>query len=154
MPKTTQARKHTIGLAGEFLVAGELLRRGVTAAVTYGNAKKADVVAFHEGRSVVLEVKSTSETKWVLGGVLPEEAANLWVLVFLPPDAVQCPQYFIVTSAELRAAVLPKHEAYMTSYRKKHGAEYFGKAVVAVERKLLGNHLGAWRKVERALGIS
>ena len=37
-----QARKHVLGLAGEFLVAGEILRRGITA-VTYGNAKKADV---------------------------------------------------------------------------------------------------------------
>ena len=40
-----QSTKHKLGLSGEFLVAGELLRRGITAAVTYGNAKKADVIA-------------------------------------------------------------------------------------------------------------
>jgi Holliday junction resolvase len=70
MPMSNQSRKHTIGLAGEFLVAGELLRRGIMAAVTYGNAKQADVVAIHESRATSLEVKSTSESKWVLGGSL------------------------------------------------------------------------------------
>jgi hypothetical protein len=141
-------------MAGEFLVAGELLRRGIMSAVSYGNAKKADVVAFHEGRSALLEVKSTSEARWVLGGILPQETISLWVLVFLPPELKLAPQYFILTSAELRSAVLPRHEAYMGRYREKHGKEYSAKGVVSVRREELGEeHLGAWQKVVRALGI-
>ncbi|MGD9583508.1 MAG: hypothetical protein AB7V26_07540 [Lysobacterales bacterium] len=81
-----QARKHTTGLAGEFLVAGELLRRGIMAAVTYGNAKKADVIAVNGAKAASIEVKSTSQTKWVLGGQLPAESSNIWVLVHLPED--------------------------------------------------------------------
>ena len=154
MAMTKQDRKHTIGLAGEFLVAGELLRRGVMAAVTYGNAKKADVVAFHAGQSTLLEVKSTSDVKWVLGGVLPQAEANLWVLVYLPPTLAQSPEYFIVSSTELRELVLPKHGLYMARYLAKHGKEYSGKGVVSIERRLLGSqHLGAWHKVTQALGI-
>ena len=155
MTKTTQARKHAIGLAGEFLVAGELLRRGILAAVTYGNAKKADVVAFHEGRSVSIEVKSTSEAKWVIGGTLPQETRSLWALVHLPRDLKQPPQYFILTSAELRQAILPRHDAYMTSYLAKHGTHYVGTGVVSVLRKELDDlHHGAWDKVLQGLGIS
>ena len=41
-----QAQKYHLSLAGEFYVAAELQRRGISAAVTYGNAKNADVVAF------------------------------------------------------------------------------------------------------------
>ena len=42
----SQQRKYNLSLAGDFFVAAELQRRGVMASVTYGNAKKADVVAF------------------------------------------------------------------------------------------------------------
>jgi hypothetical protein len=45
MDESNQKRKYMLGLSGEFLVAGELLRREISAAVTYGNAKKADVIA-------------------------------------------------------------------------------------------------------------
>jgi hypothetical protein len=142
-------------MAGEFLVAGELLRRGIMAAVTYGNAKKADVVAFHEGRSALLEVKSTSEAKWVLGGTLPQESASLWVLVFLPPDVGQAPQYFVLTSAELRNAVAPRHESYRARYLAKHGRDYAAAGVVSVLRKEVDDrHLAAWDKVGRALGMA
>ena len=50
MPKSddTQDKKYKIGVSGEFLVAGELLRRDLQAAVTYGNAKRADVFVFNE----------------------------------------------------------------------------------------------------------
>jgi len=34
-----QAQKYHLSLAGEFYVAAELQRRGISAAVTYGNAK-------------------------------------------------------------------------------------------------------------------
>ena len=67
MARSTQSEKHRLGLTGEYLVAGELLRRGIDAAITYGNAKKADVVAFSEERLLRIEVKTTSQIKWVLG---------------------------------------------------------------------------------------
>jgi hypothetical protein len=149
-----QDRKYSISLAGEYLVAGELLRRGVMAAVTYGNAKQADVVAFHAGRSTLVEVKSTSEPKWVLGGELPKAQANLWALVFLPLDASKSPEYFILTGAELRELLLPEYDSYMTRYRNKYGKDYSGRGVVSVRRELIGSqHRGAWHKVMDELGI-
>src|SRR5450756_2419270 len=108
----------------EFLVAGELLRRGIMAAVTYGNAKKADVVAIHEGRSATIEVKTTSESRWVLGNALPPEGASRWVLVHLPTDLTQSPEYFVLTGTELRGAVQPRHDAYNAAYMAKHGEPY------------------------------
>jgi hypothetical protein len=64
---STQLQKYHLSLAGEFFVAAELQRRGISAAVTYGYAKSADVVAFSMSgeKAVVIEVKSTSQLKWV-----------------------------------------------------------------------------------------
>lgn len=42
-----QAVKYHLAMAGEYFVAAQLHRLGVSAAVTFGNAKTADVVAFH-----------------------------------------------------------------------------------------------------------
>ena len=154
MPMSDQSRKQRIGLAGEFLVAGELLRRGIMAAVTYGNAKKADVVAVNGSRATSLEVKTTSEQKWVLGGTVPEDTPSIWVLVHLPSDDTRPPEYFVFTSSELRKLVLPQHELYNARYRQTHGKEYSGRGVVSVQRKLIEDkHLGAWYKVARAVGI-
>jgi hypothetical protein len=57
--QSKQEQKYMLSLAGEFLVAGELLRRNMTAAVTYGNAKRADVVAVSGRSAVPIEVKTT-----------------------------------------------------------------------------------------------
>jgi len=142
------SHKHTIGLAGE------LLRRGIMAAVTYGNAKKGDVFAINGKLAASLEVKSTSQTKWILGGELPADNSNLWVLVHLPENETESPEYFILTSAELRKLVLPKHEAYNEKYREKHGKDFSGKAVFSIQREFLNDsYLGAWGKVRVALGI-
>ncbi len=147
-----QARKHAIGLAGEFLVAGELLRRGIAAAVTYGNAKRSDVIAVFDGRATSIEVKSTSESKWVLGGSLPDSGSKVWVLVFLPRPDSEPPQYFVLTGTELRKLLLPEHEAYQSRYRAKHGKAFEGQGVVSIKRSLLGDeHVGAWQKVARAI---
>lgn len=147
-----QSQKHTTGLAGEFLVAGELLRRGIMAAVTYGNAKKADVIAINEAKAASLEVKSTSKDKWVLGGQLPADNSSIWVLVHLPLDESASPEYFVLTSAELRSLLLPQHEEYNRKYREKHGKEYSSNGVVSIQRKLLNDsHQGAWEKVRNEL---
>lgn len=149
-----QNRNYSIGLAGEFLVAGELLRRGIMAAVTYGNAKQADVVAVNGNKAAFLEVKSTPRTKWVLGNKLPEATKAIWVLVYLPSDSTQPPEYFVLTGAELRAIVQPEEDAFKARFRSKHGRDWDGKGVVSVQRKLIDDtHLGAWNKVARAVGL-
>lgn len=49
------------------------------AAVTYGNAKKADVIAIDGNSAVSIEVKSTSEPESVLGNDLPANDSKIWV---------------------------------------------------------------------------
>ncbi len=151
MKTDRQSRKHAIGIAGEFLVAGELLRRGIMASVTYGNAKKADVIASNESLAVPIEVKSTSAGKWVLGA-LPEASTRVWVLVHLPADVAQSPEYFVLTSKELRDIVIPNHEAYCRKYLEKHGKLFHGNGVSSITRAEIPEGCrGAWDTIVHLL---
>ncbi|GLW61739.1 hypothetical protein Hthe01_20880 [Hydrogenophilus thermoluteolus] len=47
-PKKRRADGQVTGLAGEFFVAGELLKRGLQTSITFGNAKAIDIFA-HSG---------------------------------------------------------------------------------------------------------
>jgi len=121
------------------------------AAVTYGNAKQADVVAICGGRAVTLEVKSTSEPKWVLGGEVPPATDDFWVLVFLPPTPTLAPEYYVLSANELRSIVLPAHLEYAERYLLKHGKNFTRRGVVSVHRAQVLAALGAWNKVIDAI---
>ena len=60
MPKD-HTEKYHLAMAGEYFVAAQLQRLGLMASITYGNAKRADVIAFSESsdRVVVVEVRTT-----------------------------------------------------------------------------------------------
>src|SRR3990172_3687553 len=130
VPRVSQEEKTRTGMAGEFLVAAELNRRGFQAAVTFGSAKRADVYALdsESDRLARIEVKSTPERsrKWVLGQrVLDRKAWTenvFWVLVKLPDphpptadttDEIRgrhAPRFYIFTSKEIGEHVQGLHE--------------------------------------------
>ena len=147
---TKQEMKHHLSLAGEFFVAAELQRRGVAAAVTYGNAKKADVVAYSASgeKVVVVEVKSTSQKKWVVGGRLPVASDKPWVFVHLPTDETQAPCYYVLTQSEIRNILGPVEDEYYRKFKEKHGVEYGDRrGVVNLTRTQAEEHLDAWEKI-------
>jgi hypothetical protein len=146
---TNQRRKYSLGLAGEFFVAAELQRRGITASITYGNAKKADVVALSVSGSVavVLEVKTTSELTWVVGGTIPDKSQQLWVFVHLPKDDQKPPRYFILTDENLHDILMPVHQTYLDGYRKKHDCEFTGACVFKLPIEKAMPFEGKWKRI-------
>lgn len=149
-----QAGKYHLSLAGEFLVAGELQRRQVSAAVTYGNAKAADVVAFSRdgNRAVVIEVKSSAKGSWVVGGVVPPPTSQPWVFVEIPQDELASPQYFVLLQDELHRILAPVDAAYRSRYRARHGTEFSGAGVVSLTREQAQPYEGAWDTIVTAIG--
>ena len=133
-PVTNQQRKLNLSLAGEFFVAAELQRRDVMASVTYGNAKKADVVAFSPETSTaqVIEAKSTSQRKWVVGNKNPEPSEDLWVLVHIPENSTETTRYFILTAREIHGILKPGEVEYCQKYIERHGHEPTGVGVYSV----------------------
>ena len=148
-----QSIKYTTGMAGEFLVAGELFRHGYHAAVTYGNAKKADVVAILGDHAVRVEVKSTTQSSWVIGNDLPAESDRVWILVFLPSvekSPEQSPEYYILTNAELLDILQPLDEKYRAKYLINHGKEFAGTGVVTLNKTVVANCKNSWDKMQMA----
>jgi hypothetical protein len=153
LDESKQERKNRLGLSGEFLVAGELLRRNIGAAITFGNAKKADVVATNERSTRSIEVKTTREPKWLVGGTVPEPNDSLWVLVYLPRDDLRPAEFFVLTGLELHAILKPKADEWLEKCLKKHGHPM--PAVYSVRRDEIADHnKDAWQKITIALGRS
>lgn len=146
---TRQDQKNFLSLAGEFFVAAELQRRGVWAAVTYGNAKQADIVVLSASRTraVVLEVKSTASKRWVVGNQVPKPSKQLWVFVHIPDGERESPRYFIFTSRELHGILMPYHKKYQDNYRQKYGHESTAIGVVSLSLTDASPFEDQWDKV-------
>lgn len=156
-PMTKQEAKYHLSMAGEFFVAAELQRRGFSAAVTYGNAKRADVVASSRSgdKALVIEVKATSQPQWVVGGRLPDASPSRpkpWVFVYLPIDPKDSPSYYIILQSELREALTPEDTRYRQRYKERHGEEYGDRAgVVNFFKSGAGDYLGKWETITSLL---
>ena len=167
MPKVPQEDKEFTGMAGEFLVAAELNRRGIHAAVTYGSAKRADVYAFPPGSGKLarIEVKSTplGNRKWVVGQKVlnPEQwQPNIfWVFVLLPkpiptePAAndeirgAHTPRFFVYTATEIGEHISRLHRDYAEGFLRRHGKEFEGPGVVQLPTTDAPGNENRWDKI-------
>jgi hypothetical protein len=150
---TKQAQKYHLSLAGEFFVAGALQRRGISAAVTYGNAKAADVVAIslNRERAVVIEVKSTARDEWVVGSGVPKESSEPWVFVFIPKESDEGPSFYVLLQSELRKILMDNDDGYGGRYKAKHGVDFTNRGVVKLKRSLVEDRKNAWQKIDELL---
>ena len=104
------AEKYDVGLAGEFRVASELLKRGFRASVTFGNAKATDIVITGENnRFIAVEVKTSKNRKNFVTGYYPKYTdphrrhPDVWVF-YLPQiggDGSDRDRFFILTHEEV-----------------------------------------------------
>ena len=63
-----QLGKQLLGMAGEYSVCAELLKRGHNASVTMGNAKAVDIVVFQQDNTYRrIEVKTSRNKRFVTG---------------------------------------------------------------------------------------
>jgi len=150
-----QKKKYYLAMCGEYYVAAELHRRGVPASITYGNAKKADVVALSEGgdAATVIEVKTTNQSKWVVGNYVPQPSKKIWVFVYVPSDNAQRPTFYILTQTEITDILAPLDSAFRQRYKEKHGVEYGDKpGVCSLKRSDIEGYEDKWKKIERLLG--
>lgn len=118
--KRVRIDKYHLSLSGEYRVASELLKRGLNATVTFGNAKGADVVAYGSNRkAVVIEVKTSQQKNFVTGfynkyGTAEQEHPDFWVLVQIKADAkgASAERFFILSHSELSIVQAKRNQAY------------------------------------------
>ena len=145
--KKTQAENYHLAMAGEYYVAAELHRRGIQAAVTHGNAKRADVVAFLPGGgSVMVEVKSTQGSGWVVGRV-PERRADPWVFVRVPAPSEQVgPTFYVVPQSAIHDILAPMEDERRRTFMERRGREP-KPPVWSLTREQVEPFLGQWKHI-------
>lgn len=143
--------KHMRGLAGEYRVCSELLRRGVSASVTMGNAKGVDIVARGTGRRIaVVEVKTTDQPNRSVTGFYQKyrttdgEHPDFWVLCVL--DTTGDDQFYVLSHDEMAQAQADvnwpgQNLAYDERVARAKGG------VDNVRPVQLSQHLGCWDKI-------
>jgi len=104
------------GLAGEFFVAGELLKRGLQTSLTIGNAKAIDLFAHHPqtDRRFTVQVKAVRTRNVFPISASRVEREHIYVFVILN-KAGDPPTYFVVPGADLAG----KSERFGKGFRDK-----------------------------------
>ena len=98
------ANKNTvsIGNAGEYFVAGELERRGFTAAVPMSNVKDFDILAIDRQtyKQFAIQVKTTAykQKKWTLSQKCETLVNDDIIYFFVSLNEMDAPEYHIVPS--------------------------------------------------------
>ena len=102
--KKPRADSQISGLAGEFFVAAELLKREIQTSVTFGNAKAIDLFARNPrtGRTFTVQVKALRSKASYPFPISPDRVVreHMYVFVLLNKPA-QPVQYFIVPGSVL-----------------------------------------------------
>lgn len=101
--------KGQIGLAGEFRVASEILRRGYFASITFGNAKATDIVVLgNRNRFIRVEVKTSKNNRNFVTGYFPKYSGpsdsepDLWIFYLLNKNKLSDgDRFFLLTHAEV-----------------------------------------------------
>lgn len=101
-PKKERADSQLSALAGEFFVAGELLKRGFQVSVTFGNARSIDLLVKHAKsiRAVGVQVKSLRRPNYYFISQRSIREELIYVFVLLNPAGSQV-RYFVVPGADL-----------------------------------------------------
>jgi hypothetical protein len=90
------------GLAGEFFVAAELLKRDIQTSLTFGNAKSIDLLAHRADpeQTFIVQVKAVRVPNFFPIGRRQINSSHTYVFVVLNKPGVQV-RYFIVPGSEL-----------------------------------------------------
>ena len=111
------------GVAGEYLVAGELSRKGLIASLTLKNTKGIDVFVGDESaeRSVGIQVKTNQGTSrtWLLDKKAENYFGDNLFYVFVNLSNGKHPDYFIVPSKTVAEYITDSHQNWLRTPGRK-----------------------------------
>ncbi len=116
------ATRNTTHLAGEFLVAGELSRRGYPVSITMGNAKSVDIYAESEKRVIKIDAKAgRAKGNWPIAENAVKK--DVWYIFVHLRTEKQIkdnvpPEYFVVSGSEILSKRL------IDTWKTRQGIKY------------------------------
>jgi hypothetical protein len=148
--------KYHLSLAGEYRVASELLKRGIFATITFGNAKGADLYAIGPTRrTAIIEVKSSNSSKFVTGFYQKYQDEmrahpNFWVLYSMTdPDTEE---FYVLSHAEMAKVQGARNYPGMSMTYAEH-AIAAKKGVDNVLAKDLRKYKSGWSKIAKYVRV-
>jgi len=111
------------GIAGEYLVAAELSRRGYVASVTLRNTRGIDILASNKDatKSVGIQVKTSQRSRagWVMNKKAEEDLAEnlFYVFVCLPPGSAA--SFHIVPRRDVAKFVRESHARWLATSSRR-----------------------------------
>lgn len=116
----------SIGNSGEYFVAGELERRGFTAAVPMSNTKDFDILAIKREppySQLAIQVKTTIKSKkeWTLDKKNETLIGDDIIYIFVVLNGEKTPEYHIVPSAIVAQSIRESHKKWLDVPRRDGG---------------------------------
>ena len=99
--------KTLTGISGEFYAAAELSRRNYAVSITFGNTKAIDLLAEKDGNTYMFQVKSIQSRKSISFNMAIKSVKKAchYILVNLNADTLEAPEFFILTSDEMKESL-------------------------------------------------
>lgn len=160
MGKIKEGLGAVIGNAGEYLVVGELLRRGIIAAPAPRNNPGYDVLATNGVKSINIRVKTKTNAadSWVWmckgdGTIFKHLVENMDITILVDlKDDKESPDYFVVDTQDLNARLNEIH-LYWLSHPGRNGKLRNAKSrmrrigFTPGHKDWLMKHKGAWEAI-------
>ena len=107
----------SIGNSGEYFVAGELERRGLTAAVPMSNTKDFDILAISRSnnKQFAIQVKTTTKKNWLLGKKCEDISGDNIIYVLVKLAGLEAPEYHIVPSKVISERIKKSHQDWLNT---------------------------------------
>lgn len=111
------------GVAGEYLVAGELSRRGYIASITLRNTKGVDILASNGDatKSVAIQVKTNQGTvkSWQLTKKDEDNYADKFFYVLVSLNNGDAPDFHVIPSKTLASYIKKNHQKWLDTPGRK-----------------------------------
>jgi hypothetical protein len=116
--RSTKLSGGMTGLAGEYLVAAELTRRGYVASLTFRNTRGIDILASHPDalRTVGIQVKTNNRDRraeWILTQKAEAFKARNHFYVFVILNGLEFSAFHVVPSNDVARFVKSSHRSWL-----------------------------------------
>ncbi len=114
-----------VGVAGEYLAAGELSLRGIVSSITLRNSRGIDIIASNKDgtKSISIQVKTNSDgkNKWILSKKSEEFYSDNHFYIFVAIKGfLKRPEYRIVPSEVVAKQIYTSHREWLKG-KKSNG---------------------------------
>lgn len=111
------------GNAGEYFVAGELERHGLSAAVPMSNTELFDILAFnresHNQYAIQVKTSTSNKKEWILSKKNENIQGKNIYYVFVLLNGLDNPEYHIVPSNVIAEEIKKTHQVWINTPGKK-----------------------------------